>query len=198
MPIIKAKEKSLVVSAPTKNKTTRTKIVVSEVLMDRTKVWLMLSPTICSNGFLLCVSRLTFKFSRTLSKTTMVSWTEKPRTTSRAVTNKVSTSTPWKCPRTAKTPAGIKTSCTKAKTVIKPYFQEATGSETLRKAKVMKRTIQTITKIMENNDLRTASLPSKGPTESNLSSVIFLLPLLERAWNKIARSDSSNERVLIR
>jgi hypothetical protein len=49
-----------------------------------------------------------------------------------------------------------------------PYFQEDTGSLTFLKAKAIKRTIAMRTNIIEAIDLRRASVPRSGPTESNL------------------------------
>ena len=50
--------------------------------------------------------------------------------------------------------------------VIKPYFHEATGSDTFLNARVMKITMATSTRTMEMIDLVRASAPSNGPIES--------------------------------
>ena len=65
-----------------KNIASKTRMTVREVLMERLTVWLTLAPTTASKLFLFT---LFLKFSRILSKTTMVSWTEKPRTVRSAV-----------------------------------------------------------------------------------------------------------------
>src|ERR1035437_435103 len=44
-----------------------------------------------------------------------------------------------------------------------PYFQDETGSETLRKAQAMKRTIAKMTKMIATTDFHAASAPRVGP-----------------------------------
>ncbi len=53
--------------------------------------------------------------SRILSKTTIVSWTEKARVVKSAVTNKISTGALAKCPKSANKPMSTTLSCTVAK-----------------------------------------------------------------------------------
>ena len=69
----------------------RVKTTVTPVMRDRTMVCMiekLMTGLSGSPGF-------SFRFSRIRSKTTIVSWTEKPITVSTAVTNRLSTST-WK------------------------------------------------------------------------------------------------------
>ena len=69
--------------------------VVSDVLSDRPSVCSRLWLTIAENGS----PAWRMRFSRTRSKTTIVSWTEKPMTVSIAVTNRASISRPKSVPQ---------------------------------------------------------------------------------------------------
>src|SRR5712692_10547441 len=85
MPIRSASAKPFKVSPPATRIATRTRTTVKLVMIDRTAVCMMLRFTTWSNESLW----LTRRFSRMRSKTTMVSWTEKPTTVSTAVTNRL-------------------------------------------------------------------------------------------------------------
>src|SRR6266851_7421878 len=85
MPISRASAKPFRVSPPATRLATRTRTTVKLVMIDRTAVCMMLRFTTCSNESLW----LTRRFSRIRSKTTMVSWTEKPTTVSTAVTKRL-------------------------------------------------------------------------------------------------------------
>src|SRR6266851_2590829 len=85
MPISRASAKPFKVSPPATRIATRTRTTVKLVMIDRTAVCMMLMFTTCSNESLW----LTRRFSRIRSKTTMVSWTEKPTTVSTAVTKRL-------------------------------------------------------------------------------------------------------------
>ena len=60
------------------------------------------------------------RFSRTRSKTTIVSWTLKPMTVSIAVTNSASIWTPANVPRSAKTPTTTSTSWSSETSAVTP------------------------------------------------------------------------------
>src|SRR5712692_2881472 len=85
MPIRSASAKPFKVSPPATRIATRTRTTVKLVMIERTAVCMMLRFTTWSNESLW----LTRRFSRIRSKTTMVSWTEKPTTVSTAVTNRL-------------------------------------------------------------------------------------------------------------
>jgi len=72
MPIQRIREKSFVDAGPKKKSVARTIITVSDVLIERVKVWRSDVPTVVAKSF----ETLSFKFSRIRSNTTMVSWTE--------------------------------------------------------------------------------------------------------------------------
>ncbi len=107
MPIIKVREKYLTDSAPKTKREIKTIKSAKEVAKERPTVCRRLSPTTSSKGRRL---EYFFRFSRTRSNTTIVSWMEKLKIVSKAVTNKTSTSTFLKYPKAEKIPAGIKTS----------------------------------------------------------------------------------------
>src|SRR3990172_2909606 len=65
------------------------------------------------------------RFSRTRSKTTIVSWTEKPMTVSIAVTNSASTWRPKNVPPMAKMPTTTMTSWTSAAIAVMPIRKSA-------------------------------------------------------------------------
>src|SRR5260370_3673362 len=85
IPIRRASAKPFKESPPATRIATRTRMTVKLVMIERTAVCMMLRFTTWSNESLW----LTRRFSRIRSKTTMVSWTEKPTTVSTAVTNKL-------------------------------------------------------------------------------------------------------------
>src|ERR1700730_3115614 len=92
------------------------------VMIERAAVCMMLKFTTCSK-----VRRLeTTRFSRIRSKTTIVSWTEKPTTVSTAVRKKLSISPIRRLrtlPRIEKMPASRKTSCSKASRALPPNWK---------------------------------------------------------------------------
>src|SRR5260370_2725980 len=119
MPISRASAKPFKESPPATRIATRTRTTVKLAMIDRTTVCIRLMFTTCSNESL----SLTHRFSRIRSKTTMVSWTEKPTTVSTAVTKRLSISPirRWSPgPRMAKTPVRRKTSCNRAASAEPP------------------------------------------------------------------------------
>ena len=113
IPIRSASARPLIVSPPEMKIAARTSTTVKLVMIDRAAVCMMLRFTTCSNER----RWLTRKFSRIRSKTTIVSWTEKPTTVSTAVTKNASISPMRRSntlPRMEKMPVRMKTSCSKA------------------------------------------------------------------------------------
>ena len=97
MPAVKVRAKYFVEAGPKKYKTSKARITVSDVLIERVKVCLMLFPTVSAKLPLVCA----FKFSLIRSKTTMVSFTERPMMVRRPTTKRVSTSAPAYLPKIA-------------------------------------------------------------------------------------------------
>ena len=93
-------------------------------MIERAAVCMMLRFTTCSK-----VSRLeTIRFSRILSKTTIVSWTEKPTTVSTAVRKRLSISpilSPKTLPMIEKMPVSRKTSWSSASSALPPNWKPA-------------------------------------------------------------------------
>ena len=198
MPTVSMSAKFLVVSGPKKKSARSTKTTVSEVLIERTIVWFKLFPTVSSNGSFVFISSLRRRFSRTRSNTTMVSFMEIPSIAKSATTKSESTSAPRANPRYANTPIGTSMSCTRVTMAMTAYFQEETGFETLRKAKVMKARSASTIAMIAAIALLVSSLPIEGPIAVKLFSVSGALPESESARSKASFSAVEISRVRTR
>ena len=101
IPTSSASTKLRIVTPPNNSKATSVSSTVSEVFSERARVWVRLWFTTSSK--LSPAWRTTF--SRIRSKTTIVSWTEKPMTVRMAVMNIASSSIARKRPRIENTPS---------------------------------------------------------------------------------------------
>ena len=138
--------------------------------MERTKVCPSERPATSAKSSLRLCSVFTRRFSRTRSKTTMVSWMEKPKTVRMAVTKSVSTCAPVRNPRSAKKPTGMMTSCTSVTSAMNPYIQLEMGCETLRNANAMKSRMHKRTSASAMSALLRSSTPITGPTSVSWST----------------------------
>ena len=86
IPAVSIRAKYLVETGPKKNKARRTRITVREVQIERTNDCSKLLPTV-SLKFILFTFAWFLKFSRILSKITIVSETERPKIVRIATTN---------------------------------------------------------------------------------------------------------------
>ena len=100
MPIRRAMTNQRMAEPPKSNRLVRVRMTVAEVFKDRPRVSVREKSATWEKVRWGCLP----KFSRMRSKTTMVSWTEKPITVNKAVTNKASTSTAKKWPKMEKRP----------------------------------------------------------------------------------------------
>src|SRR5216684_5714194 len=170
MPISRASAKPFKVSPPATRIATRTRTTVKLVMIDRTAVCMMLMFTTCSNESLW----LTRRFSRIRSKTTMVSWTEKPTTVSTAVTKRLLISPILRCnhvPRIVKTPGRRNTSWSKAASAEPPNWNPARHPPgTLRNQNVSKPRMTMAARNTENSASRMVSPAIVPPTSRTCCS----------------------------
>src|SRR3989344_3245080 len=132
------------------------------------------------------------------SKTTMVSCTENPITTSNATMKLMSMNTFSVFPKKANNPAGRTTSWTRVNKVINPYFKDFTGSVTFLKAKIIYKDMPTITNPTAHQALELNSLDTMGLTDQKSNSLASSPKVLFRAptisWRSVSWS-SLRERV---
>src|SRR3989338_8024667 len=107
---------------------TSEKSVVMDVLNDLRYVCFRDVLTMCSKS-----PPMRCRFSRTRSKTTIVSLIEYPMIVRMAAMNGVPISTLKDFTKMAKSPIGMITSWNAVNTVMRPYFQLWTGVDTFRK-----------------------------------------------------------------